>query len=185
MEKPNHKIYSCRDEQIRLELTIIEVIRLIREVYHQEYNSNLPNFDAWDQLLACEAVAESVPVKDVYYKENERENENVSVNGNVNDSYKREVNFQLTQSKQEIISKLREFNYRTPPKKIAELLNLLFQEFPSKPSHWPYIAQTYTPLIINRVIKRLVKLHNSGRTILNPAAYFTEVIKHRAKRKNL
>ncbi len=180
----NNRIYASRDQQVREEFTKDEVIRRIEEIYHQKYNS-ASYFDAWDQLLICESVAESTPVKEGYYGEKERDNENVSVNGNVSATYKRRVNFELTQSKLQSISRLKEFTFQTPKKEVAKQLEILFQDYPSKSSHWPYIAQTYTPRTINRVIHRMIKIHTSGQSILNPSAYFTEIIKYRKKRKSL
>lgn len=186
MEEQNHKIYSCRDEQIRVQLTKDEVIHLIGEAYHQGYNPNLPNFDVWDQLLACEAVAEATPVKEDYFIRKEVVNENASVNGNGNDSIKRQVNFELTQSKLLFIAKLKECNYLTSPKIIAKLLEELFFEWKSVGGHWLYIAQQYTPKAINSVINRIVQLHSSGRiTVQNPAAYFTSLIKFHKRRNSL
>lgn len=111
-------------------------------------------------------------------------NENAGVNGNVNDSYKRQVNFELTQSKQHIIDELKRFNYRTPPLKVSKLLEDLFIEYGSRPGHWLYIAQRWNPREINRNITRLIKIHTTGRqSIKNIAAYFTYLIKFRKKRK--
>lgn len=110
---------------------------------------------------------------------------NVSVNGNVNDTCKRYVNFELTQSKQQIITELAQCNYRTSPKAIAGLLEQLFTNCFTNPGHWLFIAQHYNPRAINRTINRLVKLHNVGSvTIQNPAAYFTYLIKYRKKRRD-
>lgn len=177
--------YQSRDEQIRAELTKDEVIRRIEEVYHQKYNPNLPNFDAWNHLLACEAVAEATPVKEDYYKEKERENENVSVNGNGNDSSKRRVNFELTPSKLKVISKLKECTYRTSPKIIAQLLEEFFINCNSEKGWWLYVAQQWAPRPINRVIDKIINLYTSGsKTIQNPAAYFTYLIKLRKRRKS-
>lgn len=137
-----------------------------------------------DQLLACEAVAEAIPVKERYYQENERTNDNAVVSGMINGSYKRRANFELTQSRLKVIDELKTFNYRTAPNKIAPVLEYFFKECDSKEGHWLYIAQHYPPRVIFRVINYLIKLHNSGRsTILNPAAYFTKLIKFRKERK--
>lgn len=158
-----------------------EIIRKIEKLGgYYDPTSNLP---LEDQLLICETIAESTPTDRNHPDAKWMRNVNVQWNGN--DIRKRRVNFELTQSKLQAVSKLKVFNYRTPPKEIAEQLEILFQENPSYSSHWPYIAQTYTPRTINRVIHRMIKIHTSGRTILNPSAYFTELIKHRQKRKSL
>lgn len=176
-----NKKYSSREEEIRAELTFKEVIRRIKEVYQAEYDSSRPNFDAWDQLLACESLSESSPITREYKIET---NENPSVSGMLNDSCSSNVIFELTEDKQKVITKLTLNNYRTPPIQIAKLLEELFKEWQSKQGHWLYIAQRWTPRAINRTIRRLIKLHNEGRiTIKNPSAYFTFLINFRAKRR--
>lgn len=157
-------------------ITKEEAIHRIEQVYHAGYNLNLADFDAYEQLLVCESLAET--------EKEGRANEDIFVNGN--DTYKSSVNFELTKSKQNVIAELRTFNYRTPPIKIAQLLETLFADCNSKDGHWLYIAQNWNPRAINRVIKRMIELHNSGRiTIHNPAAYFTSLIKFRQKRRSL
>jgi len=160
-----------------------EAIRRITEIYHADYDLNNPNFTIYDQLLACEAYAEA---EEEYQKQN-RTNESVSVNGNVNDndSYKRQVNFVLNQQKLIIIATLRSFNYKTPIFEVANALQDLFKECESKPKHWVYIAEHYTPRTISRVINYMSKRYGNWKIIQNPAAYFTNVIKHRKKRKSM
>lgn len=176
--------YPNREAEVRATISKEEAIRLIKEVYQANYDPDNPNFDIYDQLLACEAVAKANPIKQDYYKE--RENENVSVKWNGSDSSKRRVNFELTKSKLQVINELKTLNYRTPPIKIAQLLEELFREWNSQSTHWTYIAQQWPPRPINRVIQRMIKLHSSGRmTFKNPAAYFTHLIKFRKKRRGL
>lgn len=171
----SNRKYSCRDEQIRAEIMLQEVVCRITDVYHSGYDSETLSFDAWDQLLACEAVSESTPVKENYNKE---ENKNTNVSGMFNDSCKRKVYFELTQSKQKVITKLTQCNYRTPPIKIASLLTELFNEWPSYSGHWLYIAQKYNPRAILRTIIQMIKVQKNGqKTIKNPSAYFTILIK--------
>lgn len=178
-----NKKYSSREEEIRAELTFKEVIRRIKEVYQAEYDSSRPNFDAWDQLLACESLSESSPITREYKT---KTNENPSVSGMLNDSCSPKVIFELTQDKQKVITELTLCNYRTPPIQIATLLEEFFKEWQSKQGHWLYIAQQWTPRAINRTIHRLSKLHKEGRiTVINPAAYFTLLIKFRKRRKKL
>lgn len=172
-----NKKYSCRDEQIRAELPLLEVIRRITDVYHSGYDSKMASFDAWDQLLACEAVTESTPIRKVK-NEQSKENVNGSGNGMNNDGCKQTVNFELTNNKQKVITELTQYNYRTPPIKIAALLTELFNEWPSFPGHWLYIAQKYNPRAILRTIIQMLKVQKNGqRTIVNPPAYFTILIK--------
>ena len=172
-----NKKYSCRDEQIRAELTLQEVIYRIANVYHSKYDSETPLFDAWDQLLACEAVTESTPIREIK-DEQSKENVNGSSNGMNNDGCKQTVYFELTESKQKVITELTQCNYRTPPIKIATLLTELFNEWPSYAGHWLYIAQRYNPRAIWRTIDQLIKVQKNGqKTIKNPSAYFTILIK--------
>lgn len=180
--KTQNKKYSSREEEVRDTLSLEEAIHIIRTKYRfAEYDPDRPNLDAWDQLLACEALADSTPI-DENYKSNT--NESVSVNGMINDSCKRGVSFELTQSKQLVITELSKCNYRTPPNEIASLLEDFFKEWESKPGHWLYIAQQWAPRAINRNIIQLVKTHSTGnKTIQNPPAYFTKLIKFRKRRK--
>jgi len=137
-----------------------------------------------DVFDKCNQKLESILTVDDKEYISKQSFENVSVNGNVNDSYKHRANFELTESKQHVIRKLKGCTYLTPSIDIARLLEELFLEWPSKQGHWLYISQQYVPRVINRVIARLIKLHASGRiTLQNPAAYFTMLIKFRKKRK--
>lgn len=112
--------------------------------------------------------------------------DNTNVSDNVSDSYKRQVNFELTHSKQQIIKELEKCDYRTQPKITAQLLEKLFKEWKSKDGHWLFIAQKWNPRAINRTISRLLKLYNAEQeTIENIAAYFTYLIKFRKKRRSL
>lgn len=166
-----------RESYIRSKLSEAETIYRIRDVYHSNVKLNHPNFDIWDQLLACEAVAESTPVNYEYLKNNES-----MLNGNGNDIRKLTGNFSLTERKLEIISQLKETNYLTPPETIAELLQEFFIESNSKEGHWLYIAQSYTPKSINSVLNRLKSVYKTSK---NPAAYFTFLIKKKSKRRIL
>ncbi|MGI5841535.1 MAG: hypothetical protein ACOX6N_04945 [Patescibacteria group bacterium] len=109
---------------------------------------------------------------------------NTNVNGNDNGGCKQRVNTEQTTSKQQIVEILRTSNYRTPPKRIAELLTMLFYKYSPKNDHWLWVAQHYNPRAINWVINEMINLHVSGRQkIINPAAYFTYLIKKRRKRR--
>jgi len=175
--------YSCRDEQIRAELSLQEVIRRITYVYHSEYDLKTVLFDAWDQLLACEALAESTPIRE-NRQEQSKENVNGSGNGMNNGGYKQTIIFELTPNKQQVVTELSKCNCKIPPIKLAQLLEEFFKEWKSKDTHWLYIAQTWNPREINRTLNQIIKLQISGRTsIQNPAAYFTKIIKFRAKKK--
>ncbi|OGH14570.1 MAG: hypothetical protein A3H50_01430 [Candidatus Levybacteria bacterium RIFCSPLOWO2_02_FULL_37_10] len=171
-----------REQVIRHRLTKEEVISRITEIYHAGYDLN-SEFDVWDQLLACESLAGTEAKEQESYGKTK---EDVSVKWSVNDIYKQNTNFELTESKQKAIVELETFTYETPPIKIAQLLEILFAEYNSKNWWWLVVAQQWNPRAINRVIKRMIKLHTSGVvTIQNPAAYFTYLIKLRKKRRSV
>jgi len=158
------------------ETSVEETISKIEQVHHAKYSFD-SSLSAYDQLLACEAYADA---DEEYQKQNSTINESVSVKWNDSDSgtYKRSFNSELTNSKQYAITKLNSFNYRTPPNEIALLLEQLFADFESKPGHWLYISQNFTPRSINWVINGMVKAHKSGwKTIQNPPGYFTSTLK--------
>ena len=83
-----------------------------------------------------------------------------------------------------ILAILRKCNYKTPPNKIACLLEKLFIDHESRGGHWLYVAQKWPPKAINGTLAYMIKRHKAGwSSIRNPAAYFTACIKYRAKRK--
>lgn len=111
-------------------------------------------------------------------------NDNVNLNGSVNDTYGLRIDAQLIQGKQRVIAELKTCTYRTSPKKIASLLEKLFNSSETKPGWWLYVAQHWPPRPINRVIAQMIKQHQLGQvTIKNPAALFTYLIQKREKRK--
>ncbi len=175
-------LYTSREEEIRSALTKEQCIQQIEQVHKMEYDRTEEYFDAWDQLLVCESLSESTPI-DRDFKDN---SENVNGSGMKNDNggCKSKVKFELTESKKEIIVKLKLCNVDSPPFKVASYLNEFFKEWESKPGHWLYIAQQWPPRQINRTVQEIIKSHISGRvTIQNAAAYFTKLIKYRKKRK--
>lgn len=180
--------YKNRDEEVRATISKDEAIRLIEQIYHARYDSDNLTFDVYDQLLACESVVKSTPIKKQYnYQDKERTNENVSVNGNGNDSYKQSAKFEITNEKLQIISELKACKYTTPPPVVASLLDNFFKEWPpNKKDHWLFIVQKYQVRSINHFINIMIKQQKSGfKTILNPAAYLTNLIKRfGAKRKD-
>ena len=137
-------------------LTGKEIIRRITEVYHAGYDLNNLNFDIYEQLLACEAIAEAEKEegktkKNFTYLQKEiigLTNDNTDVNGVSNDSYKRKVNFELTESKLKIIEKLKECNYQTPPVETAQYLEEFFREQKSPSNFGPPIYVSFWNVII-------------------------------------
>lgn len=111
-------------------------------------------------------------------------NENVSVNRNGNGVRKLQENPSQKLSKREAIARLKLCNYRTAPKTIATYLHTIFSNKNTKPGHWLYIAQHYTPKTINSVLNEMLKGAERGDiTPKVPSAYFTYVIKKRKTRK--
>ena len=181
-DKDIEKIFGGRfennsDKKSKLSETIKKI-----ESYGAKYDPNCFGGSAEEQLLVCETIAE---VEQEEQKQNKRKEINDSVNVNGNDSCKLQVDLELTHSKLRVITDLKSCNYRTSPKKIAPLLEKLFQDWPSFSGHWNYISEKYHPKTINSVISRLIKIHKNGYHIDNPPGLFTEMIKHRKKRKGV
>ncbi len=174
-----------REDEIRATVSVEEAIRRIEKL-GGVYDPSNASFDVYDQLLACEAVTEATPVRSYPNNETENNKENVVAYENGIGSYKRSVNFELTASKLEAISKLKKLNYITSPPEIAGLLEVIFEGCNTKPGWWLSVGQQWNPKTINSVIAQLIKLLSGGwKTIKNPAAYFTFVIIHRPKRRSL
>jgi hypothetical protein len=148
------------------------------------YDPNIEGFDAWDQLLVSEGLARSTFIHTEHGNINETTTSNTSVNGMSNDTCKRKATFELTESKQELISKLSSFTYKTAPREIEVCLTQFFVEWPSKPGHWLFVAQKWTPRAINRSINKIVKQHVLGtRSIQNPPGYFMCELSYRKSRR--
>lgn len=111
-------------------------------------------------------------------------NKHVNAYENVSGGSKRQDSSQQNLTKLEAIDRLKKCNYRTSPKIIAYLLEIIFIKNPSRKGHWLYISQIYTPKTINAVIYQMLKTHRRGdETIINASAYFTKIIKLKKKRK--
>ena len=179
-------IYQNRDHQVRSELTKEEALRQIEEKYQQKYAPD-STFDAWDQFLACEAVAESTPISPTFYEQIEPDEIDIAlVPGNGIDSSKQIVKFELSPDKLQIISELKKCTAKTPPVDVEKHLDSLFLGYGTKGGWWLAVAQQWNPRAINRVIDQMIKLQRGGwKTIQNPAAYFTLLIKFRKKRRGL
>ncbi len=147
-------------------------------------------FGLMDQLLACESIAESTPVNpedwdgETILNLRRRNEENGSVNGDVNGGCKRRVNFTLNASKLRAISQLNDFTIHVTPLEIESCLQEIFSEYPTIDGWWLYVGQHWTQRQIHWVLKEVLKLQVSGRITKHPAACFTFLIRHRNKRKN-
>lgn len=114
-----------------------------------------------------------------------KQDTNTNTNLNKNGGFKQSVNFELTQSRQEIIEKLKKCNYRTSRIELAKLLEEFFKDWGIYPRHCLYVAQHWNPRAICRTINEIVKKHESGQvTIHNPAKYFTKLIRFRKERRS-
>ena len=134
----------------------------------------------WDNIPAEPQISQRIIKK----KKNLSVNANVSVNESVNDTCKRRVNFELTQSKRRAITELKQCNYRTPLIKVINILEELFKNCNSRKGHWAYIAQKWTVRAINWTLASMTKMHGlDWKTIENPAKYFTFLIKKRKRKK--
>lgn len=161
-----------------------EIIQKIERLGGKYNPSSMLSID--DQLFICESLTKDEITPTFQERNKDNPKENVSVKWNDNDTYKRDAITTFTDTKRDIIEKLKTFTYTTPPVEIAQALQTLFADHPSKDGHWLYVAQHWNPRTINRVIERIIIFHTSGRkTIQNSAAYFTHLIKFRKKRRSL
>jgi hypothetical protein len=116
---------------------------------------------------------------------NSRNTNSVNVRGSVNGTRKSIVNFKLDDNKFELIHELSRSNYKTPTYQIIECLEEIFKGCESKESHWKYIASTYNPREINRVIYYMVKQYDNWSKLDNPASFFTSLIQRRKTKKSI
>lgn len=174
-----------REKEVRASVSVENAIRRI-EKYGAAYDQSHTSLDVYDQLLICEAVAESTRIVPHPANETGTKDGNVLVYENGDDGSKRVANFVLTPNKLEAISKLRKLDFKIPPPEIEGLLETIFEGCNTKPGWWLTVAQLWNPRAINRVVVQLIKLHSEGwKTFKNPAAYFTFLIKFRKKRRSL
>lgn len=161
-----------------------EAIYQIEHVYHAQYDPTTLLFDAYDQFLACESIAESSPVLPTYYLEKDKNNVivNIDVNGNDDGICKRRVNFELTGSKLRAIALLNDFSHEIPSTEIEKHLTEIFCEYPSTPGWWLHVAQHWTQRQIYWTLSRVIKLQSLGQVRKTPAHCFSFLIKHRKKK---
>lgn len=143
-------------------------------------------FDLQDQLLICETLDTSTPVKDTPTYNKETKADGNAYEGDYG-GCKCTVTTKWFTDKSDAIDKLRVCTSRTSIVQISALLDDIFLEYPpNKAGYWFDVARYYTPRVINWVIGDLIRLSSpSHDTIRNPAAYFTFLIKHRKKRRAL
>ncbi len=171
-------------------MNLSEAIKKIEELggQHDPDGGVDGSFTVWDQLLACESVAASVPVKEKSFSEKSNGGINTkeeNTNGKwLMQAVDTSLTTSLTTRKHQAFEDLQRCHFRTSPAKVAELLTAYFQDCPSAASgHWLYIATHWPPRPIVRTIKTIQKQLENGAKIVNPAALFTLRIKHRVRRK--
>jgi len=144
-----------------------------------KYDPN-SNLSLEEQLEIRESLDETI--KELGYEK--KENDNVIVNGNGNDSYKTEVKSDVNWYKSELLLKLKKCKTHTSLNEIASLLEEIFMYWPpSKEKHWLWIAQNYTARTIIWVMSATVKEYLRGGIKKTPPAYFVYLLKFRKKRK--
>lgn len=129
----------------------------------------------------------SLSLEDQQWINNNIPNSETVLSDSVSGGCKQQVNTELTFSKRNVINKIEAKNYRTPPREIAQLLSIFFKGCETlRENHWLYIAQNWNPRAISRVLRDMEKQYKRGdKSIKNPAAYFTYLIKFRKRRKNI
>lgn len=123
--------------------------------------------------------------KNTPYTDKDKPKESVDVYENVDGTYKRGVNSELSWDKSEVISKLKLCTSNTPQIEIAGLLEEVFSLWPSKEGYWLSVAQIYTARVINRVVSDTAKQYSRGAIRKTPVHYFSYRIQFRTKRKEL
>ncbi len=163
-------------------MTTIEKI----ENYGAHYDPN-SGLCSEDQLLVCEAIAESSPVIEHEGNSNTQtsNNKELSLRSSSSSACNLYVNDNLTRSIFSAIEQLKNLNYRSSRYEIAQILQDTFGN-PRKETHWLWCAQHYCPQPIRRTLTEL--LHSlllgkwSGNT---PADYFTFLLKKRGCRAEI
>ena len=116
---------------------------------------------------------------------NASERENVCVSESVNGVRRFRANSELNWHEFTAVSELSRCNSHTSPKELASFLEEIFRHWESKEGHWLWITQRYTARTINCVMIATIKEFKRSGIRKTPPAYFTYVIRHRKKRKQL
>ena len=155
-----------------------EAICRIEQVYHATYSPNMADFDALEQLLVCESLAET--------EQEALKNDDVNVRWNGNGGYKNVANEELNWYKSELIIKLKFCKKETPEYEVASLLERTFAYWPyDKKDHWLKIAQFYNPRVLNWVMSETVKKYLRGGIIKSPPAILHIFLNLEQKKLNL
>lgn len=162
----------------------IEIVRKI-ESYGARYNSD-SGLSLEDQLLACEAVAESAPVIEHNETKNPPATEGeASLRSSSSSACYLKVNDKLADSLHSAIEQLVKLDYKSSRYEIAEILQKTFGD-PRKEGHWLWCAQNYTPRPIIRTIAEIYRSLLLGKWAgQTPADFFTFLLKKRQRRAKI
>jgi len=175
---PHFCIPGSYEAKIRSIYSFEEILRRLR-MLGGVYDSDFSGLDAWEQYM----VWEIIPGK---YEKQLMSNINDSVNAMSNGPHKFSANSVKIVDKLSIIDQFATFTSKTPRQELAILLSNVFKEWPSKPGHWLYISQNWTPKTILSCLREIIKIEqNCMQNIKNPAAYFTRIIQFRKKRAEI
>lgn len=160
------------------QLEIVRKIERFGAFYNLESGLSLE-----DQLLACEAVAESTPVESK--RTDIKSEQELSVRGSsVSGACYSEVNPELISRYLEAIQELKLCKSdKTPPKEVAALIEKALG--PSrKAGHWLYLCRRKNPRQIVWVLIQIFKEIQTGQTPVEKAAdFFTFRLKKRKTKK--
>lgn len=158
------------------------------ENYGAHYNNPDSGLSLEDQLLACEAIAESSPI--IEHGEIEKIQATIgqvfSVSGSVSGACYSEVNLALISSYSEAIQELKLCKSdETPPINVAAILEEVLGSS-RKSGHWLYLSQRWNPRQIVWVLNQIYKEIQTGQISSHEAAdAFTFRLKKRRKKKKL
>lgn len=173
--------YRCREDQVRAEISKEYAIRLILK-YGGTPDLISKSFDLYDQLIACEAISESHPIKS--FKPVQKSDEYKDDFENTNGGRRLQVNFELNADQLRSISELKLCSSKTPPKVVAQLLKNIFNDAGTYEGWWLVVSQHYCPRPLWQIINQMIKTQSGGwNTIKSPAAYFTKSLCYRVSRK--
>lgn len=111
-------------------------------------------------------------------------NDSVNAYESVNGGCKYGVKNELNWPNYEVVLQLKNLKSNDSPKEVARLLQYLFSPWPSNDGHWLWIAQRYTPRVINWQVSATIKEYLRGAIRKTPPAYFTFEIHFRRKIKS-
>lgn len=172
--------YRTRDEEIRARISKNEAIRLIEEDYHARYDSDNIFFDAWDQLLACEAITEANPIKNTPPREQGNNYEEIN-EGNRFQVRGKGLGYMVTAPQKydyDEILKIFTTKKETSKEDLALFLAKTLDDLNSLNYYESLVSKHRTDFLRNCLIITLTAFQNDWVT-KTKAAYFTGVIKRK------